>query len=53
MANKREGTHKSKERSEIIGSNRKIKNKKELVLLEQVLLKIQFLEEVVEFLGLE
>ena len=28
MANKRQGTHKSKERSEIIGSNRKIKKQK-------------------------
>ena len=28
MANKRQGTHKSKERSEITGSNRKIKKQK-------------------------
>ena len=28
MANKRQGTHKAKERSEIIGSNRKIKKQK-------------------------
>ena len=28
MANQRQGTHKSKERSEIVGSTRKIKKKK-------------------------
>ena len=28
MANKRQGTHKAKERSEIVGSNRKIKKQK-------------------------
>jgi hypothetical protein len=32
LANKRQGTHQSKERGEIVGSTRKIKNKKEQVL---------------------
>jgi large subunit ribosomal protein L4 len=35
LANQRQGTHKAKERSEIVGSIRKIKSKKELELLEQ------------------
>jgi len=45
LANQRQGTHKSKERAEITGSTRKIKkNKKGLVLLEQVLSSLVFLE---------
>ena len=44
LANQRQGTHKSKERAEISGSTRKIKNKKELVLQEQVLSSLVFLE---------
>ena len=40
LANQRQGTHKAKERAEVAGSTRKIKNKKEQVLLVQDLLKI-------------
>ena len=36
LANQRQGTHKAKERAEITGSTRKLKNKKELVQQEQV-----------------
>ena len=50
MANKRQGTHKAKERSEITGSNRKIKNKKAQDQLELAPLKILFLGEEVGFL---
>lgn len=35
LANRRQGTHKSKERADITGSTRKIKNKKVLELQEQ------------------
>ena len=34
LANKRQGTHKAKERSEIAGSSKKIKKQKELVVHE-------------------
>ena len=44
MANNRQGTNKTKERAEIAGSTRRLKNK-EQVLLELVVLKILFLEE--------
>jgi large subunit ribosomal protein L4 len=35
LANQRQGTHKAKERAEVTGSTRKIKNKKVQVLLVQ------------------
>ena len=53
LANNRQGTNKTKERAEITGSTRKIKNKRVLVLQELVVLKILFLEEVVIYLVLE
>ena len=40
LANKRQGTHKSKERAEIVGSTRKIKNKREQVLPELVVSRV-------------
>ena len=53
LANQRQGTHQARERGEIIGSTRKIKKQKVLEQLERVLLKILFLEVVVEFLVLD
>ena len=50
LANKRQGTHKAKERGEIVGSTRKIKNKKEQVQLVQVPSRILCLEVEVVFL---
>ena len=46
LANQRQGTHKAKERAEIKGSTRKIKNKKELVQLVRVVSSLLFLEVV-------
>ena len=53
LANQRQGTHQSRERGEIIGSTRKIKNKRGLVRLEQGLLKIHCSEVEVVFLDLD
>ena len=50
LANQRQGTHKSKERAEIAGSTRKIKNKKVQVRLVQVVLNLQCLLVEVESL---
>ena len=50
LANQRQGTHKAKERGEITGSTRKLKNKKVQVLRVQVLSKTLCLEVVVVFL---
>ena len=44
LANKRQGTHQAKERGEIVGSTRKIKNKREQVLHVQDQLKTHCLE---------
>ena len=52
LANRRQGTHKSKQRSQITGSTRKLKNKKALEPLELVVLKIHYLGVVVVFLDL-
>ncbi|GAW88172.1 50S ribosomal protein L4 [Flavobacterium psychrophilum] len=50
LANQRQGTHKAKERAEVAGSTRKIKNKKELELLVRVVQRIHCLKVEVEFL---
>ena len=51
LANKRQGTHKSKERSEIVGSTRKSKSKREQVPLEQEVSRILSFAEEVEYLA--
>jgi hypothetical protein len=49
LAAQRQGTHKSKERSEITASTRKLKNKKDLVLLDMVILNLQLSKVGVEY----
>lgn len=51
MANKRQGTHKSKERGEIAGSTRKLKKQKGTGSARFGGIKILCSEAVVEFLG--
>ena len=49
LANQRQGTHKAKERAEVAGSTRKIKNKKVQVLLVQDLKNLLCLKVEVQF----
>ena len=49
LAAQRQGTHKSKERSEITASTRKLKNKKDLVRLDMVILNLQLSKVGVEY----
>lgn len=49
LANQRQGTHKAKERAEVTGSTRKIKNKKEQVQLVREVSKIHCLKVVEQF----
>jgi hypothetical protein len=49
MANKRQGTHKTKERAEVTGSTRKIKNKKEPVQHVPAILNRQYSKVAVPF----
>ena len=50
LANKRQGTHKTKQRADIKGSTRKIKSRKEQGQQEPAASKIQYSEEVEGFL---
>lgn len=49
LAAQRQGTHKSKERSEITASLENLKNKKDLVRLDMVILNLQLSKEGVEY----
>ena len=51
LANQRQGTHKAKERAEIVGSTRKIKKQKGTGTARAGSIKSVFLEVVVVFLG--
>ena len=50
LSHQRQGTHKAKERADIVGSTRKIKKQKEQELQELEVLNQEFLEVEVEFL---
>ena len=52
LANRRQGTHKAKERAEITGSTKKLRSKKVQVVLVLVVLSLVRVSVVVVFLGL-
>jgi hypothetical protein len=49
LAAQRQGTHKAKERSEITASTKNLRSKKDLVLLDMVILNLQLSEVEVEY----